>query len=466
MAEGRFVEINGPVVRVLTAEGQTTQVPIDLLTDADRQFAETLARGGEPGTLPPGAWEVASDKPQLLAVGDRTAMLLIDGQKLHLLSPDGAQRKATHDLGGEITALAERPAYLVAAIGKELQLLDKQSFQPTAKHELWRYQRIRDLAVHPTRPVSYVSVENGREAILRDADERQRIVAVDETTGDVAESDDVFGKFLLVDPAGKFLYVGYRQVYESGGDIHINPDGNVIQTPNWENVDILRRFRIEGSELSLDEEFRDAGANGQGMVLSPDGRRISYLSYTGYPTFSGNVAALDAGNFKRKPVSFPMKDKSDCRRMVYHPVLPLVASPTTGGAVLYSAETGKVVDGVLPASPELEGAVVEALAFAPTGKHLVFVISKAGGPRYVHTAALRLSAAQQAAVAAGPPPAAAPPAAMRLWTDASGNFQMQAVYRGLDNGKVMLEKPDGSVIRVPLEKLSAADRALVGKQSR
>ncbi len=354
LAEGRFVEISGPAVRVLTAEGRVTQVPIDLLTDADRQYAETLAQGGSPGELPRGAWEVASDNPRFVAARDRSALLLIDGQKVQVLSPDGTQRTKTHDLGGEIVALAERTEYYVVAIGKELQLFDKQSFKPIAKHELWRYQRIRAIALHPAQLLAYLSVENAREAILRNSDERQRVVVVDEKSGDVGEPRDVFGKFLAVDPAGRFLYVGYGEVYEQEGSVHVNPDGNVIRNPKWQNVDILSRFRIDGKDLAMDEMFQDAGANGQGVVLSPDGRRITYLSYTGYPTFSGNVVALEAGNFKKNPTNFPMKDKSDCRRLVYHPVLPLVASPTKGGAVLYSVETGSSPGRRGAAAPEME----------------------------------------------------------------------------------------------------------------
>jgi mono/diheme cytochrome c family protein len=48
-------------------------------------------------------------------------------------------------------------------------------------------------------------------------------------------------------------------------------------------------------------------------------------------------------------------------------------------------------------------------------------------------------------------------AAPRQWTDTSGMFRVEAELIAVRNGRVVLEKPDGSVITVPLEKLSAAD---------
>src|SRR5262245_30166152 len=46
----------------------------------------------------------------------------------------------------------------------------------------------------------------------------------------------------------------------------------------------------------------------------------------------------------------------------------------------------------------------------------------------------------------------------REWTDASGKFRIEAELVAVRNGKVILEKADGSVITVPLDKLSTADQ--------
>ena len=56
---------------------------------------------------------------------------------------------------------------------------------------------------------------------------------------------------------------------------------------------------------------------------------------------------------------------------------------------------------------------------------------------------------------------AAAEAVAREWSDTTGKFRVQAEFVASRNGKVILEKPDGSIISVPLEKLSAADQAFV-----
>jgi WD40 repeat protein/mono/diheme cytochrome c family protein len=46
----------------------------------------------------------------------------------------------------------------------------------------------------------------------------------------------------------------------------------------------------------------------------------------------------------------------------------------------------------------------------------------------------------------------------REWTDASGKFRVEAELVAVKNGKVFLEKPDGSALSVPVDRLSDADR--------
>lgn len=50
------------------------------------------------------------------------------------------------------------------------------------------------------------------------------------------------------------------------------------------------------------------------------------------------------------------------------------------------------------------------------------------------------------------------PAKAREWTDASGAFKIDAELVAVRNGKVILEKKDGSLLTVPLERLSAKDQ--------
>ena len=55
-------------------------------------------------------------------------------------------------------------------------------------------------------------------------------------------------------------------------------------------------------------------------------------------------------------------------------------------------------------------------------------------------------------------------AATRTWTDASGSFKVEATLVGVEDGKVQLRKTDGTTIAVPIDKLSAADQAIVRRQ--
>jgi hypothetical protein len=48
---------------------------------------------------------------------------------------------------------------------------------------------------------------------------------------------------------------------------------------------------------------------------------------------------------------------------------------------------------------------------------------------------------------------------LRTWTDATGQFRIEARLIDVSDGVVNLEKADGETLKVPLEKLSAADQA-------
>ena len=50
------------------------------------------------------------------------------------------------------------------------------------------------------------------------------------------------------------------------------------------------------------------------------------------------------------------------------------------------------------------------------------------------------------------------PAQNRTWTDASGQFSVEAKCLGIADGKVRLLKKDGEIVSIPLEKLSQSDR--------
>jgi hypothetical protein len=58
------------------------------------------------------------------------------------------------------------------------------------------------------------------------------------------------------------------------------------------------------------------------------------------------------------------------------------------------------------------------------------------------------------------PPPPKPKPALRTWSDASGNFRVEARLLEVVDGKARLERADGKVIVVPLERLSPADQQI------
>lgn len=56
--------------------------------------------------------------------------------------------------------------------------------------------------------------------------------------------------------------------------------------------------------------------------------------------------------------------------------------------------------------------------------------------------------------------------AIRLWSDSTGSFKVNASFMSLGNGLVKLKKEDGKIIDVPVEKLSPVDQAFVNSLKR
>jgi hypothetical protein len=72
--------------------------------------------------------------------------------------------------------------------------------------------------------------------------------------------------------------------------------------------------------------------------------------------------------------------------------------------------------------------------------------------------------ADSAAEESGAKPAAGPK--MRTWHDASGSFEVEAVFVGAEGEKVTIKRKDGHPIAVPLAKLSEEDQEYVKEQTK
>jgi len=65
-------------------------------------------------------------------------------------------------------------------------------------------------------------------------------------------------------------------------------------------------------------------------------------------------------------------------------------------------------------------------------------------------------------VKAGPPPE---PGKTRVWHDRTGQFRVEAEFKGFENGKLRLHKTNGVTIEVPAEKMSAEDMAYIARHT-
>lgn len=378
----------------VTSDGKTSieRFPVEVL---DKDLV--AAAGGDPAKA--GAFttiELAQNAHQLSWSLDRKNLLVLQGRQLDLLSPDGRRVERSIRFDRYCETLAERADYYVGMSPLEIRLLDKRTGKTLRTVSLAKYRKLHSMAVHPTRKLTYVALENTAAAITANRADWQRVVSVDEESGAVTELDEVYGRFLAVDPRGEYLYTGFKDVYIRGLNFRINPGGRLLVLRNYGNIDILLRYKITGANYDLDEYLFDAGGNGNGLALAPDGRRVTYLSNGGFPSLSRNVVALRNTDFKEGAVTFATKDRADCTSLVYHPGLPLVACRRADGAVCFDGRTGAESRNRLKLTAGgLGKAKVEDLLFSADGTALVFVLSEPARPWYVRSVPLNLSREEQ-----------------------------------------------------------------------
>jgi hypothetical protein len=139
---------------------------------------------------------------------------------------------------------------------------------------------------------------------------------------------------------------------------------------------------------------KEAGAKGFGIVLTPDGRRLSYLSFVGYPLYSGNVPAWDPADLVKRPVSYPAKaNGATPTKIAFHPILPIAAAPAAAGAVAFDRETGQLQ----PKRFDLEhplpnGDKAVDARFSPDGRSLILTCQTHDKQIYLRRLKLNLNA--------------------------------------------------------------------------
>jgi hypothetical protein len=321
------------------------------------------------------------------------SLLLLEGDRLRRLVGTGVAVKDDLRLPARYERVAERADYFVGLSDekKALDIIDKKTLKVRRSVRM-DYRARTDLAPHPTQAVSYVCVEAGGDG------PPYRILVVEEDTGEVLEPPGFYGTWAVVSPDGRELYAGYRELYQKGNRLLINPD-RVHVVPEYGTFDALIVYDITGRRPVRKQFKEEPGGNGAGVVLSADGRRLSYLSHAGYPLFSGGLPAWNPSDLDRRPVSYPAKDHGAGPNWVaFHPVLELAATPAKAGAVCYHRETGEArPDGVDLRYPPLGEIKVERVFFAPDGKNLLLAC-EADGARFLRRVRLNLTPAEVARV--------------------------------------------------------------------
>ncbi|MEX2213841.1 MAG: hypothetical protein WD768_06925 [Phycisphaeraceae bacterium] len=310
-------------------------------------------------------------------------MLLLQGEALYRLGPDGITVKEKHNLGGKYTQIAERKDYFVAlsAEPKAVVVLDKKTFKPLRKQAL-QYMGLTDLTLHPKLPVSYVAVKFAIEA------PRYRVIVFNEEAGEAHEPRGFFGGEVSVHPAGTFLVTALDDIYERGTRFFINPGWQLHSVPDYGSIDLLITYAIDDKGMpSFIDLKTKAGGNGKGLRMSPDGQRVTYLSHVGTPQFSGNLAGFDPLDLQKLPVNYATKDRATTYELAYHPSLPLCASPSKTSVVFFNRETGEIEER-LSAAPGVDQ--IHRIYFSPDGRQIVLDSDKAG-VRALRSAALKLS---------------------------------------------------------------------------
>jgi serine protease Do len=242
------------------------------------------------------------------------------------------------------------------------------------------------IALHPSMPVSYIAFSRGLDI------PRDRFIVYHESKGEAREGEDLIGTYLAIDPSGKFLMTGYRDIYEKGSRLLINPD-RVHVLPEYGSIDWLMRYSLDRTgQPDLDETKKDAGGNGRGMRLSSDGKRVTYLSVVGSPKFAHNLAGWDPTDLNKLPVTYTTHNIASTEFAAFHPFLPLLAclSPQND-PVFYDIESGDQISGkVQDDTGKVPGERMHNLFFSPDGKYVVLDTS-VNEIRYFRSLELTLS---------------------------------------------------------------------------
>lgn len=359
------------------------------------------------------------DNVVLVPSQNHASLLLLQGDRLRELGGTGLKVVSDQTLPKRYQLIATRGTDLLAVSNdpNQFDIIDRKTnkVRKSIKLDLGvvRILEITDMVPHPTKPVSYIAFRHSTEV------PRYRFMIVNESTGKLEAPESAIAKWLRIDPAGRYLYSGFEDLYRIGTDFHVNPGFQIIESPKYDNIDWVITYDLKTPRLKPVDIQAQAGGNGAGIVLSADGKRITYLSHVGTPVHSENLVAWNPTKLKDTPVTYAVKGRGTTKLLAFHPTLPIVAIPGSGSAVLFDREKGTELKDKLQLTSQGLGEVkVEELFFTADGSGLIFDCNDLEG-RYLRRVGLRLTKEEQATaakgvakaaeVAAAVPDAASPP---------------------------------------------------------
>ncbi len=337
-------------------------------------------------------------KEHYLTPGMAKTLLLLEGDRLTTLGADGLTAVKTVKLPKSYTRIAERKGHYVALGAKpqmSIDVVDKKTMKVLRSRPI-PSPPLRELVLHPSLPISYVSLGES----LRSS--KRRFVMFYEETAQVREPKDAIGEWLAIDPKGKFLITGSCQMYKSGSRVVNNPQ-NSFRVATYGYGDNLLRFALDkDGRPTLAETKSKPGTNGRGIRLSPDATRVTYLSYTGYPGRTGNLAGWTPTDFEIMPTAYVTSGKGSTSDLEFHPYLRLAASRTKAGAMFFDSHTGQIqTDRLRMPGGGLRNAAVHRVYFSPDGRYMIFHILRKD-VHYLRKVELNLTEKERAAAKPSP----------------------------------------------------------------
>jgi hypothetical protein len=317
--------------------------------------------------------------------------LILSGNQFAVTAADGFTIQESRVLPKAYEAIAERKDYYVALCQepRSIDILDKKTFAVIRTRAI-AFASVRDLVLHPTRAISYVSYHQPGEK------PSHHFVIFDETSAEARTDENWIGSWMAIAPDGAFLITGFQETYQKGNQIIDNPD-RIWIVPTYGSIDTMARYDLDEDGLPIRVAHKEGvGSNGTGVRLSADGKRATYLSHRGYPALTDNLGGWDPTDLSKLPTAYATKGVASTQDLAFHPGLPLVACPAKDGVAFFHRESG-VPEKDRAVLEDLAGETVKRVYFSADGKNLLVEIAT-GDIHYLLRVPLNLNQQEQEAV--------------------------------------------------------------------